>query len=172
MDLQDMEGIIPERFVTMKLNDGPVVLQTRDLLNWYASYVVGRRNQRPGFARNWYSMTREIYYPKVLRKYKVIPVVFDEFVVSRRYRRNICEEIGGDYNETVLRDVHHGGGGSSFDKQTYHGQGDKMKVLERYKQVPPEYFERLFREETHIYKFYREITADPEKLEFIDALNI
>jgi hypothetical protein len=81
----------------------------------------------------WLENAKEIkghtnYLPEFTKIY------YDQFVVNRDYRIDICQKIGGTYNEGKLEYIPRNGMYSSFDSDKYQGIGSNMKVLERYKQ--------------------------------------
>lgn len=181
----ELENVTPKSFQGMyPRGKGIVILQIRDFLNWYASYVTsgGRTNYegktRFGRLRNsrpitsWEAIAREYYRspPKYIRNKEVVRVMYDDFFVDSEYRHRICEQLGGQYSEDNLLKVFDNGGGSSFDGQKYDGKATQMQTLERYKQVDPEIFRNIFRQKPGILKLYRNHLVDNEKREFIKSV--
>lgn len=124
------------------------ILSNRDLLNWWASwYLQFGKSKKTGGLKNyqqckmyiesWASITAEMFGETSYMKgiWNFIPVIYDNFYLSREYREKICKEIGGNYNENKMNSVFKGGGGSTFDSLRYDGRGGEMKVLERYKKL-------------------------------------
>jgi len=143
------------------------ILQTRDLLNWFASLIhfVSRerywksqpdiREKIKKHALAWIAINKEFYGETSYLSDKWIHVSYDDFFLSPEYRKNICQEISGaEYNENRLNVVTPNGGGSSFDSINYQGKASEMLVLERYKQVSEEH--------QHVWKVLKEY---PEAIE-------
>ena len=86
-----------------------------------------------GAMNRWLShakeLTGETTYLKGFTK-----VYYDEFFVSQSYRKDICHQIGGVYNENVLNIVTPPGRYSSFDKDKFQNDGQSMNVLRRWEQ--------------------------------------
>lgn len=68
-----------------------------------------------------------------------IKTYYDEFFLSREYRKNICDKVGGTYNESKLNKVTRAGKYSTFDGEKFQGRAQQMNVLERYKEWKPEH---------------------------------
>ena len=132
----EIENLSPKAF-SMEYNDnGVVILQLRSFKNWVASYVKSNKSQRAVIKNvNWWWNVAEEFYSETnhLKNYKVIKVYYDTFFTDRDYRKTVCRELGGLYNEKRLNEVGSEGRGSSFDGTKYNGVGQKMNVLERYK---------------------------------------
>lgn len=62
-------------------------------------------------------------------------IYYDLFCVNTKYREELCKQLGGQYTEERLGFVSDEGNGSSFDHLDYQGEGYKMKVLDRHKQI-------------------------------------
>jgi hypothetical protein len=162
--ISDAVGVQPRKLEGINLRPGShVVLQLRDLLNWYASLVVNSYDlmQRGRYYKNEeqliYGLRHEIQVYRVIMceyrgltdfiKYpRVVYVFYDDFVQSEDRRREICTRLSGVYSEVRLDKVPRNGGGSSFDKVEFDRNGQEMSVLTRYKQVPAKllkYFQLL-----------------------------
>ena len=132
----EVENVSPKAF-SMEYNDnGVVILQLRSFKNWIASYVKSNKSQRAVIKNvNWWWNVAKEFYSKTnhLKNYKVIKVYYDTFFTDRNYRKAICRELGGSYNEDRINEVGKEGRGSSFDGMEYNGKGQQMNVLERYK---------------------------------------
>ena len=146
------------------------VLQTRDLLNWLASYTNNKTlkqyNTRP--IRAWYAITRAIWPDN----FNAVKIYYDRFVVDQEYRKSICNQLGGTYNEDLLLQVVDNGDGSSFDGIEFDGKADKMQVLTRYKQVDPRLYFYFFKRYPHYLKFYYRLCEDQEKIVFLEGLGL
>ena len=133
-----------------------------------------------GSINSWAEIAREVFG---LTNYisNGIPVVYDLFVESEDYRRVICSQLGGEYNEEYLDFIPAPGRGSSFDGFDLQGAGSQMKVKERYRTYSGNstYKENL-RRYPEILQLYRD-TFDPlrahgffswdsKKIDFIDKL--
>jgi hypothetical protein len=175
--LSDLEGWYPDRvikhFGTEELRKGFIVLQSRDLLNWYASYMRGKWRYRPGAIPSWEFITDEMLKPHYFKSgYQVIHIQYDEFVVSREYRERVCAELGGEYNEDKLNSVPGAGGGSTFDKFGFVGKGSQMQTRTRYKQVSKQVYEELFNNRPTLYNYYMQHCTDGEKRKFVKSLKL
>jgi hypothetical protein len=102
----------------------------------------------------------------------VVKVMYDDFVYSQEYRKHICEQVNGTYNESMLNIVPEAGNYSTFDGDAYQNRGSKMKVLERYKK-----WERIdshllilsFLKDSEALKFYIDnFELNDDKKRFID----
>lgn len=168
----DFENVLPRVFnsrYTADLNT-IVVVQTRDFLNWFASYYMMSGKINIGMCRVWKEITVEYYKPFYLRKFKPVRICYDTFTYNKEYRRQLCQQLNGVYSEKMLRRVMHNGGGSSFDKREYDFQAQKMNVLDRYKEIPADVFVKLFKKEPGLLKFYRKHSIDKKKLEYLDQI--
>jgi len=164
----DMEGHNP----ALDRENGIKILQTRDFLNWLASYSTyhdncdNQANTRP--VRAWYLITRFMNS----HDSGFVSIVYDDFVVDQQYRKNICTAIGGTYDETMFLRVTDNGDGSTFDKMDFNGNADKMRVLIRYRQVPKKLYVNFFTRYPYYLKFYKKICDDPVKLEFLQSIGL
>lgn len=146
----NFENFLPEHYdisiAESNLNRFPssiTVIQTRDLLNWFASMVcfgisvnVNRLNH---YINVWVEINKEYFHETNYLPNNFIRISYDDFFKSETYRRSICEKIGGaKYNEKMLNHIPDNGEGSSFDKLKYQDMGQKMDVLIRYKQISDE----------------------------------
>ena len=155
------------------------VIQTRDLLNWFASYcsflsVNGNSKFKEYHLELWLRIAKEFYGETNYLPQKFIRILYDDFFRSEEYRRNICEQIPfAIYNEEKLNYVGIAGRGSTFDKRDYDGNAQEMKVLERYKQVPKEHrhWWKVLKEHPDIIEFYlKHFDVSDDKKRFIDSI--
>lgn len=119
------------------------VIQTRDLLNWFASMVYFGKPVNVYRLKNyiniWLEINKEYFLETNYLPNNFIRILYDDFFKSEIYRRNICEKIrDAKYNEKMLNYVPDRGEGSSFDGLKYQDMGQKMDVLNRYKQISDE----------------------------------
>lgn len=145
----DCENMIPKRadICTKDI----IILQTRNLYNWYASYAASRigKNINNSMVRSWYEITKEFFKTtNYFLNHKVIRVYFDEFVKSRKYREKICEQLKGNYNEDYLDYVGVNGNGSSFDFREK--KGSEMDVNNRWQLLNAN-------EQKQLYKYHKDI---------------
>jgi len=146
---------------SIEKSDGVVVLQLRDFLNWYSSYFVHRGGKvNIKIVKRYEELMQVFYSPED----QVIRIMYDDFVQSLEYRKNICQQLEGRYNEIKLDSVRNSGGGSSFDGIKYNGNAQKMNVLKRYKQVDPLIYKKVFHRFPLIQKLYVENCSDSDKL--------
>ena len=116
--------IIPDDFVFEKPTpDGEIITSMDEFLNDTVNKTIDR----------WLAIAKEFkgvtnYVPGFVKVY------YDQFFVDQEYRKNICSQVNGSYNENEIEVVSKAGGGSSFDLTTFDGHASDMKVLERYKQ--------------------------------------
>jgi hypothetical protein len=141
--IRNMESVYPAEFqkeVHPSYNDTwPVVIVIRDYLNWAASWIKYRANsgnaalpqQTMDRAELWYQITREALGDTnyIANKYMLN---YDLFVLDKKYREEVCEYLGGWYNEDKLDFVPGRGEGSSFDLKVFQGRGSEMDVINRW----------------------------------------
>ena len=143
----DMESIWPwdfkeemcKHFKFETYPEWPVYVLTRDYLNWAASWIkmtkgIDKDGRDMEQAAIWLDRWMAIHKEAECETNHIpnkIPINYDGIVQNREYRKRICQEIGGTYNEGILNFVP--GQGSSFNKQDYQSRGQEMKVLERWK---------------------------------------
>jgi hypothetical protein len=132
-----------------------IVIQTRDLLNWYASYLTTAKRINGGIIQRWFQITKAFYDPAIFKDHTVVRIMYDKFFQDEEYRKKICKRLGGKYNEDNLNKVPYKGGGSSFDGIKQDGNGQSMQTLYRYKQIKKSYFIQFFKKYPEIFKFYR-----------------
>ena len=68
-----------------------------------------------------------------------IKIYYDDFFMYQEYRKNICEQLNGEYNENFLNVVTREGNFSSFDKDKYQNNAQNMDVLHRWRNLDKEY---------------------------------
>lgn len=165
-----------------------IVIQTRDLLNWYASVarsILAARVDPSVFrfvlkdkAMIWMAITRAFYdlhpHRQYLGEYPVVKIMYDQFVNSKEYRRRVCDQLGGNYNERMLNHVPREGQGSSFDGMEYARRGTRMDTLTRYTQLPTKLYQYWnVLEECGAVGLYREhMKPNEPKLKFLQTLII
>jgi hypothetical protein len=166
----DLENMNPGGFAMSE--PGVIVLQTRDLLNWYASYY--QQIQQPNMVTvlKWFNITREYFEPDKLEGYDVVNVAYEDFFASRAYRQGICAQIEGEYNEEWLNKITKNGGGSSFTGLEKNGNAQELQVLDRYKQVDPNIYLTLFRRKENLLEFYKKYCGDHRKLQFLEECGL
>lgn len=165
----DCENKLPEKF---KINPKGVVvvLQTRDLLNWYASCYHQRKRLSNKIVLKWITITREFYFNRHLKQYEVVHILYDDFFRSEEYRQSICRKLGGVYTNERLNVVLENGNGSSFDGYQFDGAAQEMNVLSRYKQVPSEIYIELFQINNNLKRLYLKYMANDDQRKFIKQL--
>jgi len=152
---------------------GTIVLQTRDLLNWYASYFTSVKGKTSSnVIHSWWEIAKEFYTPTYLTKRKVIRVLYDAFFENRIYREDVCTQLNGTYSENRLQDVVDAGGGSSFTNTSMHKQAQLMPVLKRYKMVDPDIYIQLFASNTKLLQFYTENMMNVETEKFLVSIGV
>jgi len=129
-----------------------VAVLTRDYLNWLASYIImisetfynnpqwDTRKYPPiqdtilQTVDAWEHITKE-YFGITNYIPSSIKILYDDFFKDRMYRRNICDKMGGEYNENYLNVITQAGGGSSFDKFNYQKNAQQMNPYNRYLEI-------------------------------------
>jgi len=124
---------------------GIKLLIWRDFDDWLASSIT--KAHKIGATRNVSDIPN--YLDKIVSTYKAIiaevkhshyyradvVIHYDEFVEHRDYRKFICSEVGGEYNESDLNKVPRNGHYSSFDADKFQDRGSEMNVLNRAKDI-------------------------------------
>ena len=154
---------------------GVIILQTRDLLNWYASYITVKKGKKLGPTRiiqSWFAVATEFYKPFYLKEYTVVRVMYEDFFKNRDYRKDICAQLGGVYSEEKLQEMSIGSDGSSFTKMEMDGDTQSMPVLERYKMINPVLYKRLFQAHPYLLEFYRKNMMGKEKRRFLISIGV
>jgi len=62
--------------------------------------------------------------------------LFDRFISSEQYRKNLCVKIGGTYSDNSLEKVAEVWLGSSFENKKLSDNSYKKRVTERWKHIP------------------------------------
>lgn len=138
-----------------------VVISTRDLLNWFASlYIFGFKGYTMGRQLAFKTQDKHLISRYYLRKYEDnntllerlnawngiskevfnetnyfedgVKIAYEKFKNEKTYRQNICEQIGGIYNEDNLNKVPRNGAHSTWDNRDFQFKGTEMKTEERY----------------------------------------
>jgi len=183
---QNLENYPPEFFNTAiqnceieKYPHSITVIQTRDLLNWFASHCSfftpdGAPKLEHFHIEIWRRITQEFFGETDYLSQNFIPVLYDDFFRSEEYRRNVCEQIPfAVYNDDELNIVTRAGRGSTFDGLDYDGRAQEMNVLERYKDVGEEnlHWWKVLAEHPEAIELYlKHFDVSTEKKEFIDSI--
>lgn len=163
----DFENVNPASFGK---RDGLIVLQVRDMLNWYASYWKQQKGIR--MVKVYLQIARE-FFGKTdhLRDHKVFRVYYDHFVSNIDERKKLCHDLGGVYSDNMFSRVTDNGGGSSFSGVEKDGTAQSMNVLTRYMQVPKEIYKELFRDSRTL-DFYLEYMATDKTKKFLSECGL
>lgn len=115
-------------------------------------------------AEEWIGKTS--YIPEFTRVY------YDDFFQSREYRKRICSEIGGQYNETHLNIVTRMGKYSTFDEDKFQGRAQQMKVLYRYNEWIPQnsHYLNVLKEHEALEFYIENFELNEDKRKFIDSI--
>ncbi len=155
------------------------IILIRDLLNWFASKVYRKRlHDKPkdvemkairADIQRWKKIANYYFsdlHPLMSGAYKIN---YDEFVISEDYRRKICSEIGGTYNEDYLHIVTKEGGGSSFTGLNQIN-GNYTDVINRYKKLEglDEVVSLLFEDPEVLYLYLDNFDVSKEKDDFLE----
>jgi hypothetical protein len=127
------------------------IIVVRDLLNWLSSYLkfqfyghnFNSISRVYDYCNYWELITKEGFNETNYLSDKVT-VIYDLFKVDRDYRKNICNKIGGYYNENNLDIVTIEGNGSSFDYYNYQKNGNKMNTEKRYQYFINSHMEHIY----------------------------
>jgi len=117
---------------------------------------IGSKKYRDASAANarlalWKEYAKEFLgFTNYLSNNKLV-INFNKWVVDKEYRRTLAKKLGLNFNDHSMSSVSEYGKGSSFDGLKFHGQADRMKVLERWKEFESD-------------KFYKSIFHDDEAL--------
>ena len=152
------------------------IISNRDLLDWMASMYKSRENKSASETHinlgSWAEYTREIYgmtnhFPGA------VGIIYDLFATSETYRRVICDNVGGEYNEEYLNFVPPPNRGSSFDQMNFQGQGSSMSTTKRYLAYihNSTYRENLERYPEVVELYKSTFKPSPQKLTFLESLN-
>jgi hypothetical protein len=142
----NLENIEPNRLTPNHLNHGGMkVLIWRDFDDWLASIIMMSYKKRPTrsmedipeyirkVVKVYIAIGQEIKHPQYFNADHVIH--YDEFAGSHKYRKNVCNAMGGTYSEKNLDFVPRQGHGSSFDGRDLNGKGREMKTRDRAKMI-------------------------------------
>ena len=143
-DITVMENCLPEKVYQYKLDmRSPRVIVIREFRNFVASSIKSYADAHGPTSAWRESIDYKVNaYRAILEEAKTkeyydadIVIFYDEFCESQKYRQWVCRQLGGTYTEERLGFVSNEGDGSSFDKLSMQGEGDKMKTRDRYKQI-------------------------------------
>jgi len=184
------ENVYPERF-TYHFGQRdhvigsmmPPVLVVRDYLNWCASYLKYRCNVPAGGPNRfksingatlfWLAITREALR-HTCHIDPVVVVYYDEFVLNETYRRDICGQLGGSYDESMIDRVPCAGGYSSFDGRKHERSGSEMDVTNRFKwffTAEGNYYMKFVRDNMEALEFYAaNFMLDDQRRELVEIV--
>lgn len=153
--------------INPEIND-IVIFQTRDFLNWFASYFKSNKRINYVMIRTWSKLT-SYYLEKEKCKCNTVYIVYDSFFTSRVYRQLICNQIGGKYTEKEMDRVRDSGKGSSFDGTKFDGRAFEMDTLNRWKSISPKMYREIFKNMPEV-KLQALSLANEEQYNFIKSL--
>lgn len=129
--LNYLEGTI----IDTDLETMPVIVM-RDLLNWWASYLVWIKSKDVREEKMQYAF--DIWTQQAMEAIDAtnhienkLAVSYDGFKVIPSIRQWLCNKLGGNYSEELIDVVPEAGSGSSFDNLP----GSQMQTHLRYQQV-------------------------------------
>jgi len=141
------------------------ILLLRDAYNTYASRY--QKKLKPDPKMNlwneiwtnyndkelWICYAKEYLKPSFFNK-ELIKINFNDWFSKKEYRKKISKKFNAKHSDKGLEIMSNDGGGSSFDQMKYQNKSQKMKVLERYKQLMfnKDFFETIICDEQ--LKFY------------------
>jgi hypothetical protein len=119
------------------------VVVCRSPYNHYASVLKWRRNRRlrkpKNFSSVWINLAKEALGERDGLPSEKTVILYDKWFISEDYRRSIAEQLGLEFTDRRLNIVMnigvHNNRGSSFDGMQYKTAGQKMDVLNRWKEV-------------------------------------
>jgi len=172
-NLENFEPIVASYF---SKKDCIIVLQVRDLLNWFASCLFMRDSiERISieWIKGYQNIMEEFYTPNHLKNHTIVYVMYDTFFMDALYREQICSELGGVYSEEKL-EVIEGYGRSSFTKYSYTDKAQMMPVLDRYKQIKGnlQAYRLFLKDHAELLSIYKANYTDMEKKHFIKCLKL
>lgn len=142
----NLENIDPKDLVENHLkHPGYKLIIWRDFDDWLASSLMKAYKVRATRVMTdvpiyidrictTYWAIRDEARDKVRYKHWIV-IHYDEFFKSREYRKQICEELKGEYSERDIDHVPANGHHSSFDGKNFQGKGSQMNVLNRSKDI-------------------------------------
>lgn len=105
----------------------------RDFIN-FNEFTVNPEELLESALDNWFEISKEyIGSTNFLPEFQ--KVYYDSFFTNKIYRINLCNNLNGIYNEDNLNIMSFNPNHSSFDGPEFDGNTQKMKVLERYKNI-------------------------------------
>ena len=117
-----------------------VILVVRSFYNWIASCLKYSRNLEERQS-NWVdpfgkkNINVYIDHCKHIMDGTVPYILYDEWFVSKQYRKEIAEYLGLPFTDAGINQTSPWGAGSSFDGFNYLKNASEMNVLNRYKQM-------------------------------------
>jgi len=175
-EYHNLENFDPAAATYFSKKDCVIVLQIRDLLNWYASCLAMRDTLEKihvEWMNGYKKIIQEFYVPTYLKDHTVVYVTYDTFFIDQDYRKRVCFELGGIYSEEKL-EVIEGYARSSFSKYSHNGEAQEMTVLNRYTQVRDnlQAYRSLFKAHPDLLSVYKKNCKDVEKRHFIKCLKV
>lgn len=123
------------------LRDPFNLIASREKAHWVKKRPHGERHVMS--LECWKSHARVFLDPSLIKAKwpKVACINFSRWFEDPRYRKDRALQIGIPTTDLGVNDVIHQG--SSFDKHKYHGNAQKMRVLERYKNLSNERAQKI-----------------------------
>lgn len=133
--------------VRSRLTNRKTIVSVRDIRNMFASrFKWHLKNERIAFRLDnaavqlWKQYALQVLGDVDHFDGKAVGIVYDKWVASDDYRQSIVESLNSKFGWDLKNDGDRGrvinmGGGSSFDGKTFENNPEKMKVLERWKQI-------------------------------------
>ncbi len=87
----------------------------------------------PTVARIWKQHARAFLREKVHSPRPLVVINYNRWARERSYRRELATQLGVSFNDAGFRAVPAVASGSSFDGTRYHGQPEKMDILQRWR---------------------------------------
>jgi len=120
------------------------IMVIRDPYNHYASVLnwkfASRLKHPKNFSSIWIRYAKAFLGEPSCLPVDKVPVVFDHWFKNEDYRKNISEKLGLDFSDERLNIVmkigYRKSWGSSFDSMKLKEEAQKMKVLDRSKDIP------------------------------------
>ena len=140
-----MERTMPDQIHQYNLNPRDLrVIVIRDFKNCLASSVMSYLSKPYPSNQLWrdnFKVTFGAYWAQVKEAVESeyydahVIIYYDRFCEDQAYRRGICARLGGTYTEDRMGFVSSEGDGSSWDKLTLQGEGQKMRTRDRHEQI-------------------------------------
>jgi hypothetical protein len=113
------------------------ILIVRDPFNLFASRLkinfLKVKSKQYDFVDLWIQYAKEYLGETNYLKHNKIVINYNLWTSSIEYRQQLAQKLNIEFTDAGIDKVHGCGGGSSFDRITMNGQGDRMDISNRWK---------------------------------------